>query len=183
MSYWNPADKRYRKLHCDRNVHRVRRRAESRTAIRIRNRDFSSRATTLSGAARREVPLYCAAYGNGLFHRARVWVRAISMNGREGETERRGEQSGKIFRAQPVTQKIALSVKGDKVECAINGTVVASYRDKGLHFRGCSREAYCATGNGVYRIAVCPQYRGRGYRSRAVLKTQLYPQAETPVST
>jgi hypothetical protein len=26
---------------------------------------------------------------------------------------------------EPVTQEIALSVKGDKVECAINGTVVA----------------------------------------------------------
>jgi hypothetical protein len=26
-----------------------------------------------------------------------------------------------------VTQKIAMSVKGDKVDCAINGTVVASY--------------------------------------------------------
>ena len=28
---------------------------------------------------------------------------------------------------EPVTQEIALSVMGDKVECAINGTVVASY--------------------------------------------------------
>jgi hypothetical protein len=28
---------------------------------------------------------------------------------------------------QPVTQEIALSVKGDRVECVINGTVVASY--------------------------------------------------------
>jgi len=28
---------------------------------------------------------------------------------------------------EPVTQEIALSVKGDKVECSINGTVVASY--------------------------------------------------------
>ena len=28
---------------------------------------------------------------------------------------------------QPVPQKIALSVNGDRVECAINGTVVASY--------------------------------------------------------
>ena len=28
---------------------------------------------------------------------------------------------------QPVTQKIALSVKGGHVECAINGAVVASY--------------------------------------------------------
>jgi hypothetical protein len=28
---------------------------------------------------------------------------------------------------QPVSQEIALSVTGDKVECAINGTVVGSY--------------------------------------------------------
>ena len=28
---------------------------------------------------------------------------------------------------EPVTQEIALSVKGDRVECAINGTVVAGY--------------------------------------------------------
>lgn len=28
---------------------------------------------------------------------------------------------------EPVTQQIALSVTGDKVECAIDGTVVASY--------------------------------------------------------
>ena len=28
---------------------------------------------------------------------------------------------------EPVTQEIALSVKGGRVECAINGTVVAGY--------------------------------------------------------
>jgi hypothetical protein len=28
---------------------------------------------------------------------------------------------------EPVTQEVTLSVKDDKVECAINGTVVASY--------------------------------------------------------
>ena len=28
---------------------------------------------------------------------------------------------------EPVTQTIALSVKGDKVSCSINGTVVATY--------------------------------------------------------
>jgi hypothetical protein len=28
---------------------------------------------------------------------------------------------------EPVTQEIAVSVKGDRVDCAINGTVVASY--------------------------------------------------------
>ena len=36
---------------------------------------------------------------------------------------------------QPVTQDVALSVKGSKVECAINGTVVASY-DKALLVTG-----------------------------------------------
>jgi hypothetical protein len=28
---------------------------------------------------------------------------------------------------QPVTQEIAISVKGDRVECSINGSVVAAY--------------------------------------------------------
>jgi hypothetical protein len=28
---------------------------------------------------------------------------------------------------QPVTQEIAMSVKGDKVSCSVNGTVVATY--------------------------------------------------------
>jgi hypothetical protein len=33
---------------------------------------------------------------------------------------------------QPVTQEIALSVKGDRVECAINGTVVTGYNKSAL---------------------------------------------------
>jgi hypothetical protein len=33
---------------------------------------------------------------------------------------------------QPVTQEIAMSVKGDRVECAINGTVVAGYPSAAL---------------------------------------------------
>ena len=33
---------------------------------------------------------------------------------------------------EPVTQEIALSVKGDRVECAINGTVVAGYDKSAL---------------------------------------------------
>ena len=43
----------------------------------------------------------------------------------------RGEANAAVHKAaakgQPVTQEIAVSVKGDKVECAINGTVVGSY--------------------------------------------------------
>ena len=33
---------------------------------------------------------------------------------------------------EPVTQEIAVSVRGDKVECAINGTVVGSYNKADL---------------------------------------------------
>jgi len=43
----------------------------------------------------------------------------------------RGDANPAIHKAagvgSPVTQEIALSVKGDKVECAINGTVVGTY--------------------------------------------------------
>jgi len=44
---------------------------------------------------------------------------------------RRPEANAAIHKAagqgQPVTQEIAMSVKGDKVDCSINGSVVASY--------------------------------------------------------
>jgi hypothetical protein len=33
---------------------------------------------------------------------------------------------------EPVTQEIAVSVKGDRVECSINGTVVAGYDKSAL---------------------------------------------------
>jgi hypothetical protein len=44
---------------------------------------------------------------------------------------RRGEANAAVHKAaaagSPVTQDIAVSVKGDKVNCAINGTVVGTY--------------------------------------------------------
>jgi hypothetical protein len=68
--------------------------------------------------------LYCAAYGNGTFIVRGFGPEAFGMNGR-------GEANAAVNKAagpgQPVTQKIALSVKGDRVECVINGAVVASY--------------------------------------------------------
>jgi hypothetical protein len=73
----------------------------------------------------RQSYLYCTAYGNGRFI-----VRGFSgdstfrLNGR-------GEEHAAIHKASgvgaSVTQEIALSVKGDKIECAINGQVVGSY--------------------------------------------------------
>lgn len=69
--------------------------------------------------------LYCAAYGNGNFIVRGFGPEPFQLNGRHGE------ESPAVHKAaaqgEPVTQEIAFSVKGDKVECAINGTVVASY--------------------------------------------------------
>lgn len=69
--------------------------------------------------------LYCAAYGNGNFIVRGFGPDPFQMNGR------RGEANAAVHKAagpgEPVTQEIAMSVKGDKVECSINGTVVASY--------------------------------------------------------
>jgi hypothetical protein len=73
----------------------------------------------------KESYLYCTAYGDGRFI-----VRGFSgdstfrLNGR-------GEANAAVHKASgvgaSVTQEIALSVKGDKVECAINGQTVGSY--------------------------------------------------------
>lgn len=69
--------------------------------------------------------LYCAAYGNGNFIVRGFGPEPFQMNGR------RGGASDAVHKAagpgQPVTQQIAVSVKGGRVECAINGTVVAGY--------------------------------------------------------
>ena len=47
------------------------------------------------------------------------------MNGRRGEAhEAINKAAGKN---QPVTQEIAVSVRGDNVTCSINGTVVGTY--------------------------------------------------------
>jgi len=69
--------------------------------------------------------LYCAAYGNGSFIVRGFGPEPFQMNGRRGETNAAVHKAAGT--GQPVTQEIALSVKDDKVECAINGTVVASY--------------------------------------------------------
>jgi hypothetical protein len=69
--------------------------------------------------------LYCAAYGNGNFIVRGFGPESFQVNGRRGEAnEAVNKAAGK---GEPVTQEIAVSVKGDKVECAINGTVVGSY--------------------------------------------------------
>jgi hypothetical protein len=71
-----------------------------------------------------ERQLYCEAYGDGRFIVRGFGPDSFKMNGH-------GEANAAVHKAagpgQPVEQTVALSVKGGKVECAINGTVVASY--------------------------------------------------------
>jgi len=69
--------------------------------------------------------LYCAAYGNGTFIVRGFGPEPFQMGGQRPEANAAvNKAAGK---GSSVTQEIALSVKGDKVECAINGTTVASY--------------------------------------------------------
>ncbi len=68
--------------------------------------------------------LYCAAYGTGTFIVRGMGPAPFKMNAG-------GEANAAIHKAAAkgasVTQEIAVSVKGDKVECAINGSVVGTY--------------------------------------------------------
>jgi hypothetical protein len=69
--------------------------------------------------------LYCAAYGSGNFIVRGFGPEPFQMNGRRGEANAAVNKAAGV--GQPVTQEIAISVKGDRVECSINGTVVAGY--------------------------------------------------------
>lgn len=73
--------------------------------------------------------LYCAAYGNGNFIVRGFGPQPFQMNGF-------GEESPAVHKAaamgEPVTQDIAISVKGDKLDCIINGTVVGTYNKAAL---------------------------------------------------
>jgi hypothetical protein len=73
--------------------------------------------------------LYCAAYGTGKFIVRGFGPEPFQMNGRGAEDPAVNKAAGV---GQPVTQEIAISVKGDKVECSINNKVVASYDKSAL---------------------------------------------------
>ncbi len=78
--------------------------------------------------------LYCAAYGNGMFIVRGMGPDPFQMNGR------RGEAAPSVNKAagpgSPVTQDIAMSVKGDTVTCSVNGAVVATYDKAALVMPG-----------------------------------------------
>ena len=68
--------------------------------------------------------LYCAAYGNGDFIVRGFGPAPFQLNGRGSRNPAVNKAAGP---GEPVIQEIAVSVKSDKIECAINGTVVGSY--------------------------------------------------------
>jgi len=79
--------------------------------------------------------LYCSAYGSGTFIVRGFGPTAFSVSASRPTANDAIHKAGAgsegagtaAAKGKPVTQDIALSVKGDKIECAINGTVVGSY--------------------------------------------------------
>lgn len=69
--------------------------------------------------------LYCAAYGNGTYIVRGFGPKPFQMGGRSPIADPAvNKAAGKN---QPVTQLIAITVKGDKVSCSINNKVLATY--------------------------------------------------------
>jgi hypothetical protein len=89
--------------------------------------------------------LYCAAQGNGTFIVRGFGPAAFRMNGGRGGTDAAVHKAAGI--GQSVTNDIAVSVKGDKVSCSINGTVVATYDKPALVTAGKLKST-----DGVYGI-------------------------------
>jgi hypothetical protein len=69
--------------------------------------------------------LYCSAYGNGTFIVRGFGPEPFRLSGQRPEANAAVNKAA--AKGSSVTQEIAVSVKGDRVECAINGAVVAGY--------------------------------------------------------
>jgi hypothetical protein len=139
ISYWNPADKASGNYTVSASFHEPKymnlNSHPHPYGIFIGGNDL--------GTAERSY-VYCAAYGNGNFIVRGFGPEPFQMNGR-------GEANAAVHKAaakdEPVTQEISLSVKGDRVECAINGTVVAGYDKSALVMAGKLKST-----DGVYGI-------------------------------
>ena len=70
--------------------------------------------------------LYCMAYGNGTFI-VRGFAPASFRVSQGGRGIAHAAINKAAAKGDPVTQEIAVSVKGDQVSCSINGQVVATY--------------------------------------------------------
>ena len=68
--------------------------------------------------------LYCVAYGNGTFLVRGFGPTVFNVSGGRGMA---APSVNKATPGSPVTQEIAMSVKGDQVTCSVNGAVVGTY--------------------------------------------------------
>ena len=73
--------------------------------------------------------LYCATYGNGTYIVRGFGPAPFQMGGRAPIADPAVNKAAGV--GQPVTQKIAITVKGNQVMCSINDKTVATY-DKSL---------------------------------------------------
>jgi len=89
--------------------------------------------------------LYCAAYGSGTYIVRGFGPAPFQMGGRAPIADPAVNKAAGV--GQPVTQKIALTVKGDKVMCSINDKVVATYDKSALVTAGKLKST-----DGVYGI-------------------------------
>src|SRR6266480_3488955 len=87
--------------------------------------------------------LYCAAYGSGKFIVRGFGPAPFQMNARGTDDP----AVNKVAVGEPVTQEIAMSVKGDQVQCSINNKVVATYDKSALVTAGKLKST-----DGVYGI-------------------------------
>ena len=89
--------------------------------------------------------LYCAPYGTGTFIVRGFGPAPFMMNGGRGEANAAVHKAPS--KGEEVTQEVAMSVKGDEVSCAINGTTVATYKKSDLVTAGKLKST-----DGVYGI-------------------------------
>ena len=69
--------------------------------------------------------LYCAAYGNGTYIVRGFGPKPFQLGGRAPVKDDAINKAAGV--GQPVTQLIAITVKGDKISCSINNKTVATY--------------------------------------------------------
>ena len=69
--------------------------------------------------------LYCAVNGNGSFIVRGMGPAPFQMNGGRGAANAAVHKAAAV--GETVTNEVAVSVKGDKVSCSMNGTEVASF--------------------------------------------------------
>ena len=89
--------------------------------------------------------LYCATYGNGTFIVRGFGPTPFQMGGRAPIANEAVNKAAGV--GQPVSQLIAVTVKGDSVSCSINNKVVATYERSALVTAGKLKST-----DGVYGI-------------------------------